>query len=64
MIALLIITGPMMQWTGQPVEVFGAVNLPSPLPVMRGLGDALEEIHEFAAHAIVTAPGAACARRP
>ncbi len=54
MIAALIITGPLMQWTvGQPVDVFGLVSLPSPLPVMRGVNDALEEVHEFASHAIV-----------
>ncbi len=54
MIAALIITGPFMPWTvGQPVDVFGAISIPSPVPVMRGLHEALEEIHEFASHAIV-----------
>lgn len=53
-IATLIVTGPIMQWsTGQPIDVFGAVSIPSPLPEMRGLGEALEEIHEIASQAIV-----------
>ena len=54
MIAALILTGPLMQWTaGRPLDVFGMVSIPSPLPTMEGLNEALEEIHEFASHAIV-----------
>lgn len=54
MIAALIVTGPLLLWTaGDPIDVFGTVSIPSPLPVMSGLGDALEEVHEFASNAIV-----------
>ncbi len=53
MIAALILTGPLMQWTaGQPLDVFGMVSIASPLPTMRGLHEVLEEIHGFASHAI------------
>ena len=54
MMAALILTGPLMQWTaGRPVDVFGIVSIASPLPTMRDLHEVLEEIHEFASHALV-----------
>lgn len=54
MMAALILTGPLMQWTaGRPIDVFGLVSIASPLPTMRDLHEVLEEIHEFASHALV-----------
>lgn len=38
---------------GRSVDVFGLVSIASPMPEMRGLHEVLEEVHEFASHALV-----------
>lgn len=53
-IAVLILSGPVIQWSvGRSVDVFGLISIPSPLPEMRWLHEALEELHEFASHALI-----------
>ncbi len=53
-LAVLILSGPVIQWSvGRSVDVFGLVSIPSMLPEMRWLHGALEEIHEFASHALI-----------
>lgn len=53
-LAVLILSGPVIQWSvGRSVDVFGLVSIPSMLPEMRWLHEALEEVHEFASHALI-----------
>lgn len=53
-LAVLILTGPTIPWSaGRSFDAFGLISIPSPLPQMRWLHDALEEIHEVAAHALI-----------
>lgn len=52
--AILILTGPLMQWSdGRAIDVFGLVSIASPMPEMRWLNEALEEVHDFASHALI-----------
>ena len=53
-IAVLIVTGPLTIWTaGRGIEVFNLFTLPSPLPKLHDLHEALEEVHGFVAHAVL-----------
>ena len=53
-IGVLILSGPVIDWSvGRSVDVFGLISIPSMLPEMRWLHEALEEIHEFASHALI-----------
>ncbi|AXS41325.1 cytochrome b [Breoghania sp. L-A4] len=50
----LVITGPLSIWTtGQPIDVFGMVQLASPLERNRELHEAMEEIHEVASSVLL-----------
>lgn len=51
---VLMVTGVLIPWSvGNPLDVFDWFQIPSPLPSSRPFHQLLEEIHEFAAHAIV-----------
>ncbi|NNG04207.1 MAG: cytochrome b [Inquilinus sp.] len=53
-IATLILSGPFIQWTaGRDVEVFGLFAIPGMLPRLETAHDVLEEVHEFASHALI-----------
>lgn len=53
-IGVLILTGPVIQWSGgRSVDVFGLVSILSMMPEMRTLHGILEEVHEFASHALI-----------
>lgn len=49
-IAVLAVTGPLAPWTvGRGIDVFGWFTLPSPLPAMRSLHEAVEVVHAVTA---------------
>lgn len=53
-LGLLILTGPFIIWTlARPLEVFDWFALPSPLPKLRGLHEALESVHVTAAYTLM-----------
>ena len=53
-ITVLIISGPLMQFSGgRPLEVFGLFQIASPMPRVEWLHETLEDIHDFAAHALI-----------
>lgn len=53
-IVVLAVTGPASIWvTGRAIPVMGWFGVPSPLPVMRELHEPLEDIHAFAANAML-----------
>ena len=56
LIAILVVTltGYLLPWTiGQPLDIAGLIAVPSPLPVMPALHEAMEEIHDISGHLIV-----------
>jgi cytochrome b561 len=53
-IAVLAITGPLSIWsTGRPIAIFDVASIPSPFPAFRSLHEPLEDIHAFAADAML-----------
>lgn len=53
-IAVLAITGPLSIWaTGRGIPVMGLFSIPSPFPAFRSLHGPLEDIHAFAADAML-----------
>jgi cytochrome b561 len=53
-IATLAITGTLTIWsTGRAIPVFQLFSIPSPFPAFRALHEPLEEIHGFAANAMI-----------
>jgi cytochrome b561 len=53
-IAVLAVTGPLSIWaTGRAIPVLGWFSVPSPFPEFRALHEPLEEVHGFAADAIL-----------
>lgn len=52
---VLILTGPFIVWTlARPLEVFDWFTLPSPLPKLRDLHEALETAHVTAAYTLIS----------
>jgi cytochrome b561 len=53
-IAVLAITGPLSIWsTGRAIPIFDLASIPSPFPAFRSLHRPLENIHAFAADAML-----------
>lgn len=53
-ILVAIISGPLAQWSsGRPLGFFGLFEIPSPIGQVAWLEDAMEEVHDFAAHALI-----------
>jgi cytochrome b561 len=53
-IVTLAISGPLTIWsTGRAIPVFSLLSIPSPFPAFRALHEPLEEIHGFAANAMI-----------
>lgn len=53
-IVVLAITGPLIVWTvGRGLPVFGLFEVPSPLPKLVPLHDALEVVHKLAAKPVL-----------
>ncbi len=51
---LVFVTGYLLPWSlGRPIDIFGIISIPSPLPQLRWLHEAAEEIHEISGQAFV-----------
>lgn len=54
----LIVTGPLAVWSGgRDLSIFQMITLPSPMGRIEWLHEGLEEIHEFAANALLPLVG-------
>ena len=50
----VFLTGYFLPWSvGAPLDILGLIEIPSPLARSRDLHEAIEEIHDFAGHALV-----------
>jgi cytochrome b561 len=53
-IAIMALTGPLSIWSaGRPLTIFDWVSIPSPLPRLRALHEALEQVHSFTADVLI-----------
>ncbi|MEZ5811085.1 MAG: cytochrome b/b6 domain-containing protein [Rhizobiaceae bacterium] len=51
---VITLTGIFVIWSlGQPIDIFGLFSVPSPMPAMRSLHEALEEVHEVSGQLFV-----------
>lgn len=50
-IVVVVVTGYLLPWSvGQAIDVYGIVQLPSPLPTNRDFHEAMEAVHDLAGH--------------
>ena len=53
-IVLVVVSGYLLPWThGKPLEVFGILSIPSPMPEVHILHELMEKIHDVAGHLFV-----------
>lgn len=53
-IVVVIVTGYLLPWSvGKPIDIYGLVAIPSPLPVSRAVHEFAEEVHELAGQLFV-----------
>ncbi len=53
-IIVLVITGYLLPWSvGQPIDMAGLFDIPSPFPASRAFHEIMEEAHDIAGHLIV-----------
>lgn len=52
-IALMLISGPLVVWsTGNPINVFDLVSIPTPMEKSESFHELMEEVHEFGANVL------------
>ena len=53
-ITVVVLTGYFLPWSlGRPLEIFGLVNIPSPMGESRSVHEFMEEVHEVSGHLFV-----------